>query len=127
MFWKRPNGHGAFTGLIAGTSAAAIHHGLTVPGEALPGIKEGWIAVVHHYPSEMAQNFWTAIFAWSVCFLVTILVSLATKPRVEAELRGLVYSLTESPKREHSNWYGSPVFLGVCVLFLTLILNIIFR
>jgi SSS family solute:Na+ symporter len=68
MFWKRPNGHGAFTGLIAGTSAAAIHHGLTVPGEALPGIKGGWIAVVHHYPSEMAQNFWTAIFAWSVCF-----------------------------------------------------------
>lgn len=127
MFWKRPNGHGAFTGLIAGTSAAAIHHGLTVPGEALPGIKGGWIAVVHHYPSEMAQNFWTAIFAWSVCFFVTILVSLATKPRVEAELRGLVYSLTESPKREHGNWYGSPVFLGVCVLFLTLILNIIFR
>src|SRR6185437_6503597 len=30
MFWKRATGHGAFFGLIAGTAAAAVTHGLTV-------------------------------------------------------------------------------------------------
>src|SRR4029078_6056167 len=96
MFWKRTTGHGAFTGLLSGTLAAALHHGLTLPGTATPGITGGWLgSVVHHYPSEMAQNFWTAIFAWTTCFVVTILVSLATRPRADEELRGLVYSLTE--------------------------------
>ena len=29
MFWKRTTGHGAFCGLVGGTTAAALHHGLT--------------------------------------------------------------------------------------------------
>src|SRR6202795_4042797 len=66
MFWKRTTGHGAFTGLLAGTAAAAIHHGLTLPAGAVVGIKGGWLAVMHTYPSQMAQNFWTAIYAWTV-------------------------------------------------------------
>jgi SSS family solute:Na+ symporter len=74
----------------------------------------------------MAQNFWTAIFAWSTCFLVTILVSVLTKPRKDEELRGLVYSLTERPSEEHIVWYKRPVALAAVVLFLTLLLNIIF-
>ena len=81
MFWKRATGHGAFAGLIAGTAAAMLHHGLTLPIEAHPGIHGGWIAVVHHYPSDMAQNFWGAIFAFSTNFIVTVVVSLFTKPR----------------------------------------------
>ena len=44
-------------GLISGTAAAMLHHGLTLPIEAHPGIHGGWITVVHHYPSDMAQNF----------------------------------------------------------------------
>jgi len=91
MFWKRTTGHGAFTGLIAGTGAALLHHGLTLPADATPGIHGGWIAILHHYPSDMAQNFWTAIFAFTVNLLVTMAVSLATTPRPEAELVGLVY------------------------------------
>ena len=71
--------HGAFTGLLAGTLAAALHHGLTLPQGAVAGVKGGWFAALHTYPSEMAQNFWTAIYAWTTCFVVTILVSLATK------------------------------------------------
>ncbi|HWQ33533.1 MAG TPA: sodium:solute symporter family protein [Blastocatellia bacterium] len=126
MFWKRATGHGAFFGLLSGTLAAALHHGLTLPKEAAAGIKGGWLAVVHHYPSEMAQNFWTAIFAWTTCFLVTILVSLMTKPRNEQELVGLVYSLTERPGEDSLAWYKRPVVLGVIVLALTVVLNIIF-
>ncbi|MGD0214631.1 MAG: sodium:solute symporter family protein [Terriglobales bacterium] len=126
MFWKRTTGHAAFTGLLSGTAAAAIHQGLTLPAGAAPGIKGGWLATIHSYPSEMAQNFWTAIWAWSVCFLVTILVSLITQPRKESELAGLVYSLTPRNSEGHLPWYQRPVVLGVVVLTLALILNIIF-
>src|SRR5437667_3844028 len=94
MFWKRTTGHGAFIGLIAGTLAAAIHQGLTLPMGAHAGVKGGWFGALHIYPSELAQAFWTAIFAWSACFVITIMVSLATRPRHDQELVGLVYSLT---------------------------------
>jgi SSS family solute:Na+ symporter len=126
MFWKRTTGHGAFSGLLSGTIAAAFHHGLTLPNGAVPGIKGGWMGMVHTYPSEMAQNFWTAIWAWSTCFLVTILVSLVTRPRDEKELVGLVYSLTERPQEADLPWYERPAVLGVIVLALALALNIIF-
>lgn len=91
------------------------------------GIKGGWIAVLHTYPSEMAQNFWTAIWAFVVCFLVTVGISLITKPRDEKELVGLVYSLTEKPSEEHLAWYQRPAYLGGVILVLGLVLNIIFR
>jgi len=127
MFWKRTTGHGAFTGLLSGTAAAALHHGLTLPLGQPVGIKGGWLTILKHYPSEMAQNFWTAIYAWSTCFLITIAVSLITKPREEKELVGLVYSLTEKPREENVAWYMRPGVLAVIVLALTLLLNIVFR
>jgi SSS family solute:Na+ symporter len=126
MFWKRSTGHGAFFGLISGTVAAAFHHGLTLPAGASAGIKGGWIQSIHTYPSEMAQNFWTAIWAWSACFVITILISLFTQPRKEAELTGLVYSLTERPSEGDLPWYKRPLVLGIVVLALALILNLIF-
>jgi len=126
MFWKRTTGHGAFFGLLLGTTGAAIHHGLTLPVGAVPGIKGGWLGSIHTYPSEMAQNFWTAIWAWSACFVITILISLATKPREEAELKGLVYSLTERPSEGHLPFYQRPLTLGLVVLALVLVLNFIF-
>src|ERR1700738_4149114 len=127
MFWKRATGHGAFFGLISGTVAAVVHHGLTISAGSTPGVKGAWIATVHTYPSQMAQNFYTAIYAWTVCFLVTILISLFTKPRREEELKGLVYALTEKATETGGRWFMRPVPLGIGVLILTLILNLIFR
>ncbi|HET7322126.1 MAG TPA: hypothetical protein VFI96_06500, partial [Longimicrobiaceae bacterium] len=127
MFWKRTTGDGAFWGLLSGIGAAAVHHGLSLPVGSPVGIKGGWLGtVVHAYPSEMAQNFWTAIWAWTACFVITIVVSLVTRPRPEGELRGLVYSLTERPKLEGVAWWRRPVTLAVVVLAATLVLNIIF-
>ena len=126
MFWKRTTGHGAFTGLLSGTAAALLHHGLTIPTNALPGMHGGWIAIVHHYPSDMAQNFWTAIFAFTVNLVVTIVVSLATKPREETELVGLVYSLTPKPAEGHLSWYQKPATLAVAVLAILIVLNLVF-
>ena len=127
MFWRRTTGHGAFLGLLTGTVAAAIHHGLTLPHGALPGLKGGFLGVLHTYPSEMAQNFWTAIVAWTACFVATIVISLVT-PRTKSddELRGLVYSLTPRLTDRDLPWYKRPVTLAVVVLGLTVVLNIIF-
>jgi len=126
MFWKRTTGHGAFTGLLAGTGAAALHHGLTISAGAAPGVKGGWLSILHVYPSEMAQNFWTAIFAWTTCFLVTILVSLATRPYEDKKLAGLVYALTKHEAEREQAWYQRPAVLAVIVLAATLLLNIVF-
>jgi len=126
MFWKRTTGHAAFTGLLAGTAAAAIHHGLTLPAGAVAGIKGGWLAITHIYPSEMAQNFWTAIYAWTTCFVVTIIVSLVTRAPDESKLVGLVYSLTPKPEEEPMAWYARPASLAIMVIAGTVVLNIIF-
>jgi len=127
MFWKRATGNGAFCGLLGGTAAAAVHHGITLPAGSVPGVKGGFLGVVaHRYPSEMAQNFWTAIFAWTTCFTVTILISLLTKPRPDGELKGLVYALTDRPKDVGLAWYQKPALLAVVVLTALVVLNWIF-
>jgi solute:Na+ symporter, SSS family len=126
MFWKRTTGHGAFIGLLAGTSAAAIHQSLTLPAGAAVGVKGGWLGLVHTYPSEMAQNFYTAIWAFTVCFVLTVVVSLMTRPRPDAELVGLVHSLTEKPKEEPMAWYLRPVSLAVVIIVSLTVLNILF-
>jgi SSS family solute:Na+ symporter len=121
MFWKRTTGHGAFTGLLSGTLAAAVTHGLTMAEG-----KGGWITNVHTFPSPMAQNFWIAICAWTTCFVVTILVSLATKPRPEKELEGLVYGLTKLKHDEGVAWYLRPAPIAVAIGALAIFLNIWF-
>ena len=134
MFWKRTTGHGAFIGLVVGTAIVpTIHHGLTLPVGAAVGVKGGWlcdllhIPIVHYYGSSMAQGFWTAIFAWSACFILTIIISLMTsRNKDDQELKGLVYSLTEKVKEVGVPWYKHPVALGIIVLAMTLALNIIF-
>ncbi len=126
MFWKRANGDGAFAGLLAGTAAAGLHHGLTLPAHATAGIKGGWLTVVHAYPSEMAQNFRTAIFAWTTCFGVTILVSLATRRPDPGTLGGLVYSETARVVAADEPWYLRPATLGLAALAGVVVLNLIF-
>jgi SSS family solute:Na+ symporter len=126
MFWKRATGHGAFSGLIAGTAATMLHHGLTLPIDARAGIHGGWIAVLHHYPSDMAQNFWTAIFAFWVNFIVTVVVSYCTKARPEAELVGLVHSLTPKPESAKLVWWKRPEALAAAILLAVIALNIFF-
>jgi SSS family solute:Na+ symporter len=126
MFWKRTTGHAAFTGLTAGTLGAVVHHGLTLPMGDAVGIHGGWIHVLYRYPSDMAQNFWTAIFAFAINFIVTVAVSMVTKPRPESELVGLVYSLTPKPVETHLEWYQKPSTLAIGVLAVAVVLNLVF-
>ena len=79
------------------------------------------------FHSEMGQNFWMAIVAWTSCFLLTIIISLATKrKKTDEELKGLVYTLTPKQKTENEPWYMQPVTLGILVLVATLLLNLTF-
>ena len=126
MFWKRATGHGAFFGLAAGMSGAMLHHGLTLPNGSVPGVKGGFFSVLHTYPSELAQTFWTAIVAFSTCVVVSVIISLATKPRPEAELKGLVYSLTDKPVDTGIPFFKRPLTFALAVLAMTVLLNIIF-
>ena len=124
MFWRRTTGHGAFWGLVTGTTAAALHYELTgVAGAAslLPKL-----ATLHQYPSDMAQNFWGAIAAWTTCFVVTGLISLVTDPKRDEDLRGLVYGLTEHGTGAEPAWYQRPAVLALLVLALTGFLNVVF-
>jgi SSS family solute:Na+ symporter len=127
MFWKRSTGNGAFTGLLGGTLAAAVHHGLTLSAGGHAGIKGGWLGIVHTYPSEMAQNFWAATFAFTACLIVTVAVSFVTKrTKTDEDLKGLVYSLTPKIVEENLAWYAKPPVLGTIILVVALIINIIF-
>ncbi len=122
MFWKRATAHGAFAGLSIGTAAAI----LTLSSTVAEG-KGGWIANLHTFPSQMAQNFWIAIIAFTTNFVISIVVSMVTTPRPDKEMEGLVYGLTKVPHDATAKWYQRPAPLTVIVVILLLILNIWFR
>jgi SSS family solute:Na+ symporter len=127
MFWKRSTGNAAFTGLLAGFLIALLHHGLSVPEGATTLVKGGWIAPLITYPVEMAQNFWTAIYAFSAALLLTVILSLlAKRTKTDEELNGLVYSMT--PRLDDSGvlWYKRPWFLAVIVGVMFFGLTILF-
>jgi SSS family solute:Na+ symporter len=127
MFWKRTTGHAAFAGLLAGFLVALIHHGLTFPAGADTLVKGGWIAHLHQYPVEMAQNFWTAIFACATSATVTIGLSLLTvQKKSNAELKGLVYSLTPKVIEEALPWYKRSTTLAILVLTIATVLTVLF-
>jgi SSS family solute:Na+ symporter len=126
MFWSRTTGTGAFIGLLCGTAASALFHACTISVGNLPGVKGGYIHTLWTLPSDMAQNFWLASFAFTVCFLVTVGISLATRrTKSDEELKGLVYSLT--PKQTVDQvWYARPGTIGIVLLIVCVILNYIF-
>ncbi len=120
MFWKRSTGHGAFTGLLSGTTAAALTYGFTIAEG-----KGGFLGSLHQFPSSMAQNFWVAIAAFVVCTVVTVLVSIATRPKPASELVGLVYGVTPH-QAEESVWYKRPATLALVAGAICILLNFVF-
>jgi SSS family solute:Na+ symporter len=133
MFWARTTGTGAFYGLFGGIGGSALFHALTTTGSnveagrVVNGMKGGYLAVVSQFPSEMAQNFWLAAFAFTICFVLTLVISLATRrTKSDDELKGLVYSLTPKIVDHEQAWYARPAVLGVVLLVCCVVLNVIF-
>ena len=115
MFWVRTTATGAFLGLVGGTMTSALFHALTLAVGDSPGIKGAYIwstsghsvPAICQFPSEMAQNFYLASFAFSVCFILTFGISLVTKrTKTDEELKGLVYSLTPKIKDHDQAFWG---------------------
>jgi len=135
MFWKRTTGTGAFLGLFGGIAGSTVFHALTIATGNVPGVKGAylWHILGHEvpasciFPSEMAQNFWLASFAFTVCFTLTLVISLATaRTKTDADLKGLVYSLTPKIVDNNQPWYLRPAIVGVLLLIVCVILNVIF-
>ncbi|MDR3753691.1 MAG: Na+/galactose cotransporter [Terracidiphilus sp.] len=120
--WKRATGHGAFAGLIAGIAAALLHHGTALPLGEQRGIHGGWIKVLHHPASDMSLGLGTAAFAFVMNLLVTVAVSLCTRPRPEAELAGLTIR-----SAARVAWWKHPETIVAAVILLAAIAaNLIF-
>jgi SSS family solute:Na+ symporter len=112
MFWRGATAWGGFWGLLVGILTAAGHYIL---------YKAGGLT----YHSDMAANFYQAIWAWSADFVVTIAVSLFTAKRDPKELVGLVFGLTPKPKAE-ARWYARPAVWGTLAVIAAVVLNVIF-
>ena len=75
---------------------------------------------------EMAENIYRALWAWSACVIVTVMVSLVTKPKPESELVGLVYGATEIPHEPTEYWYQNPIVWAMVIFVIFVALNIMF-
>jgi len=127
MFWARTTATGAFFGLFGGIASSALFHALTIAQGNAPGVKGGYLSVVSTFPSEMAQNFWLASFAFTVCLVLTLVISLATaRTKTNEELKGLVYSLTPKTFDHNQPVWQRPAVVGVVLLIVCVILNFIF-
>jgi solute:Na+ symporter, SSS family len=126
MFWRRTTPWGGFWGLVAGTLGAVIGHfaftGLDIGGWH---VWDPWVTI----ESTQSQNFWGAIIAFVADAVVTVAVSLATQPKPERELAGLVAGVPDPhapPPGPKPPWWQSPTLLGFGALAITLVLSLIF-
>jgi solute:Na+ symporter, SSS family len=130
MMWKRVTKAAGFCGLLAGTVSSVTTFLLMqgkfplVPAQS----SERWISLFALSPEAkgLAQDMYQSLWSCVTCVVVTVLVTMVTKPRPDAELHGLVYSLTEKAKEEHASLLHRPAFWGVVSLVVLAILQIIF-
>jgi SSS family solute:Na+ symporter len=93
-------------------------------------VKFSWISLslltLSNPSSDMAANFWRAWWAWLLCFIVTIIVSLFTKKKPKDELVGLVKGLTKENLYKEVSFFKRPEFVAVISLIVLILLNIYF-
>jgi solute:Na+ symporter, SSS family len=121
MFWKRTTGPAGFWGLLIGTLTSI---GLWVWVKIVPPAL-AYVALSKD-AKGLAQDMFQALWSFVVTVIVTVLVSLATKPKPESELVGLVRGCTDIPVVHGIPWYRKPLFWGTVVFIVFIILNIIF-
>jgi len=121
MLWKRATPAGGFLGLLAGTlSSIGMWAWVKVDSSALR-----YVALSAH-ARDMAENMYRALWSWVVCVLVTIAVSMLTKPKPDSELKGLVYGVTDIPSESYVTVFHRPWFWASVVAVLFLVVNVVF-
>ena len=121
MLWKRVTRAAGFWGLLAGVFSS-------VGMFSLMKLSSRWVSVFALSPDAkgLAQAMYQALWSCVTCVVVTVLVTLVTKPKPDEELKGLVYSLTEVAREEHASFLHRPLFWGIAALAILLVLQIIF-
>jgi SSS family solute:Na+ symporter len=120
MLWKRATAAGGFWGLFAGTaSSIGMWAWVKVDPAALSYI------ALSRQAKDMAENMYRAMWSWIICVMVTVIVSMATRPKPETELKGLVYGVTEIPREEHFSLVHRPAFWAVVVSVVLVIFNLL--
>jgi hypothetical protein len=74
----------------------------------------------------MAVNMYSGWWSLVVCIVVTVLVSLVTKPKPDSELKNLVYGLTPLPDEGPCPWYQRPALWAALVTAALVAVNVIF-
>ena len=121
MLWKRATKSGGFWGLLLGTlSSISMWAWVKIDPSALR-----YVALSPH-AKALAQDMYQALWSFVVCAVVTVGVSLATKPTPDGELKGLVYGLTEVPSVVNVPLYQKPLFWAAVVTVIFFVLNITF-
>jgi SSS family solute:Na+ symporter len=121
MLWKRATGSGGFWGLLCGTlSSVSMWAWVKADPSALRYV------ALSSSAKGLAQDYFQALWSFVVCVVVTVVVSLATKPIADAQLKGLVYGLTEVPSVGALPFYQRPLFWAAVVTVVFFALNIIF-
>ncbi len=121
MLWKRASPAGGFWGLLAGTgSSVGMWAWVKMDPTALRYV------ALSPYAKDMAENMYRALWSCLTCAIVTVVVSLLTKPKPEAELKGLVYGATDIPSETYVSTFHRPWFWAVVVGTIFVVLNIIF-
>lgn len=117
MFWRRMTPTAGWVGLVLGTSSAVFVFILSETGVIdLPGQGTAFVA---------------AGAAFVVDIVVSVIVSLVTRPKPVHELKGLVYSETPKadlvdPEEKSLPIWRRPVPMALLGLVLVIALNIIF-
>ena len=120
MLWKRTSAAGGFWGLLAGTlSSIGMWAWVKVDPTALRYI------ALSPYARDMAENMYRALWSWIVCVVVTVVVSLMTKPKADEELVGLVYGVTPLPHEAEVPMWERPLFWAIVVAAVFVVLNIL--
>jgi SSS family solute:Na+ symporter len=121
MLWKRATPAGGFWGLLSGTLSSI---GMWAWVKMDPGALS-YIALSTR-AKDMAENMYRGLWSWIVCVIVTVGVSLATRPKPDKELEGLVYGLTAIPSESNVPLARRPVFWAVVVALALVIMNLVF-
>ena len=121
MLWKRASPAGGFWGLLCGTLSSIAMWALV---RADPHMLS-YIALSSN-AKPMAENMYRALWSWIVCAVVTVVVSLLTRPKPVEELTGLVYGCTELPSEGHLPLWKRPIFWAGVSLVVFLVLQWIF-
>jgi SSS family solute:Na+ symporter len=74
----------------------------------------------------MAVNMYSGWWSLVVCVLVTVIVSLFTRPKPDHELTNLVMGLTPLPDSGPCAWYERPKLWAAAIIAALVAINIIF-